>query len=322
MKTKQRVFEVAPDRLHRKDDFVGKVICRDLRQPISVGQLKFSMLQAERKRRARRNSALVVTALASAASLLFLLSGSGATSLFGVQLNAALRFVTPSPQVEAEKLAPKMLSAKMSAESTRRKGGSDARVVLADRGELSQPSPAHIGTAKPHRPSIVPTPEGSTKEIESLKDCASLAQEGSYEQASQCYGSIAKAGGSSAELANLEQVRVLSRAMSRPAEAQAALDDYAQRFPEGALRGEAALTRLDLLASTGQDQRLIVEVDEILKSKWAPERRADLLLSKAEAQARSDRCPEALRAVSQSESAGGPQNRIALVREHCRPTAQ
>jgi hypothetical protein len=157
----------------------------------------------------------------------------------------------------------------------------------------------------------------SPSEQSSLKDCSAQAQAGKYQQASDCYGNIARGGGFSAELANLEQVRVLSRVLVEPDQALRALDDYDKRFPSGALRGEASLTRLDLLASSGQNQKLIAEVDKILNSNWAPERHAELLSLKAESLVRENKCDLALSAANESERAGGPAQGIARVRQQC-----
>jgi hypothetical protein len=231
-----------------------------------------------------------------------------------------------APQVEAETetfrepLVPAATAVKQPKGQLLDLTGTEVEPNISPRSEASPSNEegTNAGEAKGAPDRRLPTSvDPSPTEHSSLKDCSAQAQAGKYQKASDCYGRIARGGGFSAELANLEQVRVLSRALVEPDKALRALDDYAKRFPNGALRGEAALTRLDLLASSGQEERLIVEVDKILKSNWAPERHAELLLLKAEAFARADKCDLALSAADESERAGGPSQGIARVQQQC-----
>jgi hypothetical protein len=106
--------------------------------------------------------------------------------------------------------------------------------------------------------------------------CAQLARKGEAQSALDCYDELASGEGMSAELALFEQARLEGKVLRRPERALARLDQYRQRFPQGSLRAEIMLARIDWLLSAGDSLGARAAVDEALASGLLRERTAEL----------------------------------------------
>lgn len=106
--------------------------------------------------------------------------------------------------------------------------------------------------------------------------CAQLAREGAAEQALDCYDDLARGEGMSAELALFEQARLEGKVLRQPERALARLDHYRQRFPQGSLRAEVMLARIDWLLTSGDSPRALAAVEEALGSGLLRERTTEL----------------------------------------------
>jgi hypothetical protein len=108
------------------------------------------------------------------------------------------------------------------------------------------------------------------------KACAELARNGAAEQAMACYDKLADGSGVIAELALFEQARLAGKVLRQPARALATLDGYKQRFPNGSLRAEVMLARIDWLLGSGDRERALQAVEEALASGLLRERTVEL----------------------------------------------
>jgi tetratricopeptide (TPR) repeat protein len=109
-----------------------------------------------------------------------------------------------------------------------------------------------------------------------------------------------------------EALRLLRRERA-PERALERLDTYLSRFPEGQLRLEARLARLDALLALGRRPAALVALEELPGDQVA--RRPGLRLLRGELLAGAGRCTRALAdfdAVLQRRAATGP----ALTRNH------
>jgi hypothetical protein len=106
--------------------------------------------------------------------------------------------------------------------------------------------------------------------------CAQLARDGAAQQALDCYDDLARGEGMSAELALFEQARLEGKVLRSPERALARLDHYRQRFPQGSLRAEVMLARIDWLLSAGDSPRALAAVEEALGSGLLRERATEL----------------------------------------------
>ena len=79
-----------------------------------------------------------------------------------------------------------------------------------------------------------------------------------------------------AELALFEQARLEGKVLRRPDRALLRLEAYRQRFPQGSLRAEVMLARLDWLLASGDRAGARRAVQEALDSGLLHERSAEL----------------------------------------------
>src|SRR5262249_40230203 len=109
-------------------------------------------------------------------------------------------------------------------------------------------------------------------------DCGALARAGNTQAALDCYGRQAEQKGLSGELALNEIARLKKDVLSDYAGALDALKTYDARFPNGSLRGEAQVSRVELLGRLGRNDEALAESARLLETPWGKERANDLYL--------------------------------------------
>jgi hypothetical protein len=109
-----------------------------------------------------------------------------------------------------------------------------------------------------------------------ITDCMDMARQGEPRAAEQCFGQRASGSGLSAEMALYEMARLRRDVLRDGAGALSALDDYRQRFPQGSLRHEVDITRVELLSDLGQGRQALRESEALLASATGRERAAEL----------------------------------------------
>jgi hypothetical protein len=124
-------------------------------------------------------------------------------------------------------------------------------------------------------PSVLPNVAAAAPPA-GAKSCVELARAGAAEDAIGCYERLAQGSGVTAELALFEQARLAGKVLRQPARALAALEDYRRRFPNGSLRAEVMLARIDWLLGAGDRAGALGAVDEALASGLLRERTAEL----------------------------------------------
>ncbi len=109
--------------------------------------------------------------------------------------------------------------------------------------------------------------------------CAALAREGRTGDAVQCFEAEAdSAAGLTAEVALYEAARLRGGALAEPAAALAALTRYRERFPDGSLRHEVAVSMVELLPRVGRHREALAESERLLAVPEGRERAAELRL--------------------------------------------
>jgi hypothetical protein len=103
-----------------------------------------------------------------------------------------------------------------------------------------------------------------------------MARQGEPRAAEQCFGQRASGSGLSAEMALYEMARLRRDMLRDGAGALSALDDYRKRFPQGSLRHEVDITRVELLSDLGQGRQALRESEALLASATGRERAAEL----------------------------------------------
>jgi len=144
----------------------------------------------------------------------------------------------------------------------RRAGGSSKGLV---REEVAAPAEA-TGASSAAR-----TPEARL-------DCSDMVNNDA-QAAEHCYVQrAAESSGLSAEAALYELAR-LRRDVRRDSKgALQALNDYRERFPQGSLRNEVGLSRVELLSELGRSREALNEAEALLGSAKGGERAAELYL--------------------------------------------
>jgi hypothetical protein len=120
--------------------------------------------------------------------------------------------------------------------------------------------------------------------------------------------------------------RIISKAISQlhtdhhAADALATLDDYASRFPQGQLSGEAAVARIDALLSLGRRADALGELDRLNQAHYENLLRgAEMRVLRGELLAEGHRCLEALDMFDVGPSVPPPvQERALYGRAACR----
>lgn len=126
------------------------------------------------------------------------------------------------------------------------------------------------------RPNATSARTSAAREAEARLDCPGLIRKDAR-AAERCYTQRASSSsGLSAEAALYELAR-LRRDVQRDARgALAALNDYRERFPQGSLRNEVGLTRVEILSELGRGSEALAEAEALLASAQGRERAAEL----------------------------------------------
>jgi hypothetical protein len=109
-------------------------------------------------------------------------------------------------------------------------------------------------------------------------DCASLGRTSNTQAALDCYGRQSQKTGMSGELALYEIAKLRKDVLSDYKGALEALDTYVARFPNGSLRGEVQLSRVEILGRLGRNDEALSESSRLLETPWGKERASGLHL--------------------------------------------
>jgi hypothetical protein len=121
-------------------------------------------------------------------------------------------------------------------------------------------------------------PSSLTRANDNRIDCLDLARKGDSKAAERCFSERASGTGLSAEMALYEMARLRRDVLRDANGALSALDDYRQRFPQGSLRHEVSITRVELLSDVGKSREALNESETLLASASGQERAAELHL--------------------------------------------
>lgn len=202
------------------------------------------------------------------------------------------------------------------------------------RPEVLLPRPAPVAPAAPldsalrSEPAPVPRVEkpkasasGAASADSDTAACIKLAQAADYEAAAACYGKLARGNSMASELALYEKARLESKALGRPAQALATLDEHARRFSGGVLATEVGLTRIELLSQLGRRAEALSAIEQGLQGALGRERGADLLVLRAELLTAQGDCASALEAAQKARDAGVHPSRLETVERRCSAAA-
>jgi hypothetical protein len=117
-------------------------------------------------------------------------------------------------------------------------------------------------------------PSSVARAVDKRFDCLHIARQGELRAAEQCFAERAAGSGLSAEMALYEMARL--RRDRDGSGALDALDEYRRRFPQGSLRNEVSITRVELLADLGRSREALDESLALLGSASGQERAAEL----------------------------------------------
>ena len=287
--------EVAPRRLLDGDDATGQLLRGALGAPLREPAIGFGQIARVRHRRVARKWAALGVAAASASL-------------------AAIALVAPTqsePAITAEAQRPSVIPAQHpSAPGAHPPTSVDATEAARPVDPRSQPLKRTAPPMSEPEPRREPSEAGN-------QVCRGFVQRGDYRGAVTCYDEQAQGQGLGAELALLEKARIQQRALREPAAGLATLDEYARRFPDGALRREAAVARIDSLARLGRAAEAEAAIDASLAAERAPEQRGELLLLRAQLRSEAGDCAEAAGDLEEARESGISEERARPVAQAC-----
>jgi hypothetical protein len=250
----------SPPRLMDSLGSAGDCVRRALAEPEPNRPLpRFTALQELRARRGQRQVLLGMVALAGALLL-------GARWLPKAEPTPSLR-AEPLPLL-AERREPPVVA--LPAESA--SAAPEQKQPITPKPTPRKPRALLVPAPSPPQPAA----SASVPPAGGARACAELARAGEPEQAMTCYAGLAEGRGVSAELALFEQARLAGRLLRKPERALALLDQHRTRFPNGSLRAEVMLARIDWLLSSGDRAGARAAVDEALGSGLLAERAGEL----------------------------------------------
>jgi len=289
-RTPPKAIDMAPRRLLHDDDAVGALLRHGAASRLPMTAPPFAELEAERRRRSRRNQITWAAPLLVAAGALFAVLSS-----------------EPSPQdsIAAE---PEALVGRspLPTQAKERQPESTLEKEQTPTPE-SFPNPKTKTRAPVRASSPPPTPS---------TDCQALTNAGSFEEAVGCYDLRTNLGGMSAELAFLEKARLQQKVLASPAAALETLTSYATRFPNGALYREATLKRIQAHIRIGQKQEALLVLSQALER--IPERTAELAGLAARLHLESKECVKGEQRLRQAEKAGAQVSALLPLLADCR----
>jgi hypothetical protein len=119
-------------------------------------------------------------------------------------------------------------------------------------------------------------PTSVARAVENRVDCLDMARQGEPRAAESCFAARASGTGLSAEMALYEMARLRRDVLRDGNGALGALDEYRRRFPQGSLRHEVSITRVELLSDLGRSREALSESEALLQSASGQERAAEL----------------------------------------------
>src|SRR5207247_6463750 len=130
------------------------------------------------------------------------------------------------------------------------------------RGETPEPGPrSNARAAERAAPAPTNSPPG-----DEAPDCTTIGRTGNTNAALECYERQSQRGGMSGELALYEIARLRKDVLSDYAGALDALESYDERFPNGSLRGEVQVSRVELLGKMGRSDEALSESARLLET--------------------------------------------------------
>jgi tetratricopeptide (TPR) repeat protein len=96
--------------------------------------------------------------------------------------------------------------------------------------------------------------------------CREWSAAGRNDRAVECFRAVARGGGLESEIALYEAARLSADSLHDPARALVFLADYAKRFSNGAMRGEAAWLRVRALRDAGRLDDALTSSEALLAS--------------------------------------------------------
>jgi TolA-binding protein len=196
-----------------------------------------------------------------------------------------------------------------------RAGGETPRAALAPPAPEAQPAPVAVAPPPASPARLLARAAGSAAQsAAAAEDDAALAKANTLEASGDNAGAAAlledlsRKSGPRAEAALYELGRLRLRFLGQPAQALAAFEEHARRFPAGTLALESSLSAVEARVSLGQDEPALREMDAFLGRYGQSERAADVRWLRASLlQSRGD-CRRALpdlRALAAPASATG-----------------
>jgi tetratricopeptide (TPR) repeat protein len=152
---------------------------------------------------------------------------------------------------------------------------------------------------------------------EDTSACASLARDGKFEHATNCYDGIARGTSMAAELALYEKARLESRALGNREQALQSLNEHSARFPKGVLHAEVSMTRIELLTRLGRTKDALLAIESALKGTVGKERGADLYALRGDLLSVQADCDAALKDYAEAKRLGVHPSRIAVGMKRC-----
>jgi hypothetical protein len=156
-----------------------------------------------------------------------------------------------------------------------------ARVERGSSWSSAAPPRADVPSEPVPHPGNTPPQETTSVTKESAvdaADCSALGRTGNTQAALDCYGRQSQKTGMSGELALYEIARLRKDVLSDYAGALEALKTYDTRFPNGSLRGEVQMSRVEILGRLGRNDEALSESARLLDTPWGKERASDLHL--------------------------------------------
>ena len=102
-------------------------------------------------------------------------------------------------------------------------------------------------------------------------ECRALASRQRHSEAAACFAELADAGGLEADVALVEQARLIIHHLHEPTRGLDLLDRHRTRLGQGPLRGEVAQLRVVALFALGHDQQALAESEAVIAAPWGQE---------------------------------------------------
>lgn len=258
--------EVAPARLLDEGDELGELLRQANRAPVGRGRAFRRVLDLHRRRRISRPVFVIAASIAAAYFLWISVPQVQELPIAAENVEASLvtkgaaqhgPFSPDGEQAKREagtrgeesRVPPKPLTSEKAVA---------AEGETVDSSETVQGAKAVGGQAAVRDSNAAPAGKVAPQQE---TDCAALSRSAKYSESLACYELKGEGTGMSAELALLEAARLERRALSRSDRALQKLNTYRHRFPQGMLRREAELLRIEILIELGKRREARVAIE-------------------------------------------------------------